>query len=287
MGGSAGASGGSGGAPDAADAGSGGSSGAGDAAVGAACSTQFGKALQFDGTKVDIFAGDLGADLPGGNSNRTIELWAKFTGPGSWVKDRTIIETGKRIVGGNQVLGIRASGTGDGILIPYTDGFSGGTVTFGAFSAAGWKHLAWSFDTETGLLFTVDGAKYPVQMGDQMLTMNLTAGIVTLGASQVQALGALGWDGVIDEVKIWSVSKSAAEIYRGMRVVPAPNTPGLVAYYRFNEGSGDYTDDESKHPTHRLRACAAAGPACPQANDAHVQWVDSDLGSVGPFTCAN
>ena len=43
-----------------------------------------GKALKFDGGKIDNLTAQLGADLPGGNVNRTIELWAKFTGESSW-----------------------------------------------------------------------------------------------------------------------------------------------------------------------------------------------------------
>jgi hypothetical protein len=279
-GGAAGGSGGSGGAAGG-SGGTGGSGGSGGAGGSGTCTTTLGKALQFDSGKVDIFSGDLGMDLPGGNTNRTVELWAKFTGDNSWTAEHTMIETGKRVSAGNQVLGIDLSGRVDadtGQFGPYTNGLSDNNspngVNYDAPGNAGWLHLAWSFDTNTGLSFTINGVSFPVQMGGQKVTLDLTPGIVTLGASQ--NFGMQGWGGVMDEVKIWSVSKTPAEVLANMKVVPKADTAGLVAYYRFNEGSGTFTDDESKKASHRLSAGGG--------NDAQPMWVDSDV--PGPFTCA-
>jgi hypothetical protein len=266
---------------------SGGAGGSGGAL--ATCDTAPGKALQFDGAKVDLLSGDLGADLPGGNVPRTIELWAKFLGDQSWASEGTLLETGKHVSAGDQILGLDMSGRVDethGRFGPYTNGFSDNNgedgVTYEAPGAAGWLHLAWSYDGAGALSFTINGVMYPVQMGAGSLTMDLAPGIVTLDGSQ--NYGANGWSGVMDEVKIWSVAKTPAEILAGMKVVPKTDTPGLVAYYRFAEGSGTFTDDESKKPTHRLSACAATGEICPAINDAEVLWVDSDLPQG--FSCA-
>jgi hypothetical protein len=69
-----------------------------------------------------------------------------------------------------------------------------------------------------------------------------------------------------------------------MRVVPRADTPGLVAYYRFNEGMGTSVADESKKTSHTLGPCPAKNDICPAANDAAPTWVDSDV--PGTFTCA-
>lgn len=283
-GGSAG--GGSGGAGGASGGGAGGVGGAGG---GASCVTTLGKALQFDGSKVDILSANLGADLPGGNSNRTIELWAKFTGDSSWTAEGTFLETGKHVTAGNQILGLDMSGRVDsthGRFGPYTNGLSdnngGMGVVYEAPGNAGWLHIAWSFDTEKGLSFTVNGDTYPVQMGGTKLTLDFTPGIVTLGASQ--NFGSNGWTGVMDEVKIWKVSKTPAEIKANMRVVPKADAAGLVAYYRFNEGQGTDVADEAKSATHTLKACTAKSDICPEVNAAAPSWVDSDV--PGTFTCA-
>jgi Concanavalin A-like lectin/glucanases superfamily len=286
-GGTAGASGGTGGASGGAGGAIGGTGGSGG---GAGCITSPGKAIRLDGNKIDILSANLGAELPGGNTNRTVELWAKFTGASSWTAERSVIETGKHVTANNQILGIDMSGRASstqGRFGPYTNGFSDNNgaqgVPFDAAPDVGWLHLAWSFDTVTGLSFTINGVQKPVQMGGQKLTLDLTPGILTLGLSQNFG-DPQGWDGVMDEVKIWSVSKTPAEVLAGMRVVPSATTPGLVAYYRFNEGTGSTVADEAKKPTHTLGPCSAKNDICPAVNDAQPTWVDSDV--PGTFTCA-
>jgi len=180
----------------------------------------------------------------------------------------------------------RASAT-QGRFGPYTNGFSDNNGDMGVVVDAapdvGWLHLAWSFDTNTGLSFTVNGVQKPVQMGGTKLTLDLTPGIVTLGLSQNFG-AAEGWNGVMDEVKIWSVSKTPAQILANMRVIPKSDTPGLVAYYRFNEGSGTSVADEAKKASHTLGPCPAKNDVCPAVNNAEPAWVDSDV--PGTFTCA-
>jgi hypothetical protein len=51
--------------------------------------------------------------------------------------------------------------------------------------------------------------------------------------------------GMIDEVRIWNIARTAAEIKATMRVRLAGNEPGLVGYYRFDEGSGVTAEDSS------------------------------------------
>jgi hypothetical protein len=113
--------------------------------------------------------------------------------------------------------------------------------------------------------------------------LNFTTGVVTLGASQNFGFG--GFDGVMDEVRIWSIARTPAEVARDMKVVLKGTEQGLVAYYRFSEGSGTFTDDVAMNATHRLSVCTAvSGNRCAAANTANPTWVVSDL--PGPFTCA-
>jgi Concanavalin A-like lectin/glucanases superfamily len=235
--------------------------------------------------------GDLGTDLPGGNVPRTIELWAKFLGAQSWTAEHTIIETGYRPTTGtgNMLLGIDMSGDMDANAPrqfgPYTNGFSdnnrpGGVVVPG-IAQTGWFHLSWSY-SGTALSFTVDGVEYPVITQGGTPTMAFTAGIVTLGASQ--NFGFPGWAGVMDEVRIWRVARTPAQILANMRVVLKPTEPGLAAYYRFSEGTGTLTNDESMTVSHQLATCTAMSTRCHAVNTASPMWVASDL--PGTFTCA-
>ena len=123
MGGSAGAGGSSGAGGS---AGTGGSGGSGDGGV--ACNTNPGKALQFNGMKVDILSGDLGTDFPGGDVPRTIEMWAKYLGAPSWIAEGSLSKRAWPRAVPNRVLGIDNSGYTAATMTaefgPYTNGYS-------------------------------------------------------------------------------------------------------------------------------------------------------------------
>ncbi len=234
-------------------------------------------------------SGDLGSDFPGGDVPRTIELWAKFLGPQSWKAEGSMIETGLAQGGGNRVLGIDLSGYSGTTAEfgPYTNGFSDNNHPNGVMvmntPPSGWLHLSWSYTGNHGTFsFTVNGTEYPVKTQGGTPTLAFTPGIVTLGASQ--SFGTQGWSGVMDEVRLWSVAKTPAQIAADMRVVSKGSEPGLVAYYRFDEGSGELTDDVTKKASHRLTTCTEKSTRCAAVNAAKPTWVDSDI--PGPFTCA-
>jgi hypothetical protein len=55
-----------------------------------------------------------------------------------------------------------------------------------------------------------------------------------------------GFDGTIDEVRLWKVARSAAQIAAARSIVILPSDPvsaDLAAYYRFDEGAGTTTAD--------------------------------------------
>ena len=111
--------------------------------------------------------------------------------------------------------------------------------------------------------------------------LNTTPGIVTLGGSQ--SFGTEGWTGVMDEVRIWSTARPAADILRDMKVKLKGTETGLVAYYHLDDNA-DWADDVGGTMAHRLTLCTANGGKCPAVNTAKPMWVDSDI--PGPFTCA-
>jgi hypothetical protein len=102
-----------------------------------------------------------------------------------------------------------------------------------------------------------------------------------LGASQ--QFGKEGWDGVMDEVRLWNVYRTPQQIKDNMKVIVKPTTPGLVAYWQFNEGDAANVSDSTGKATHKLSACTQAMGPCSNANEQAPTFVESDV--PGPFTC--
>jgi hypothetical protein len=55
------------------------------------------------------------------------------------------------------------------------------------------------------------------------------------------------FQGIVDEIRIWSVERTQAEIKTNMYRELAGNEPGLIGYWRFNEGSGGTAFDQSSN----------------------------------------
>jgi len=292
-----------GGGSGGAAAGTGGAGGSGGSGGGApACETKLGKAVKFaGGNTVDLIAGDLGADGPQGDDARTLELWAKFTGDMSWEAEHTILELGVPPADdkGNNVFGIDLSGrkdAGTGVFGPYTHGCSdnngtGAPPQLAAASNVGWLHLSWAYDPTKAdatkrLEFTVNGNVLPTEFNQQKYDATggklvLNTGYVLLGASQ--HFGHGGWDGTMDEVRIWKAYRTPQQIKDNMKVIVKPDSAGLVAYYQFNEGDAANVSDSTKKATHKLAACTAVNGACPEANGSPPTFVDNDFAEA--FTC--
>lgn len=114
-----------------------------------------------------------------------------------------------------------------------------------------WYHVAVTYDTEhkTGIIY-VDGKEQsrienygngePVNLGKQtrgkdfMFKIGHSYGDPDYMERQL--------DGEICEVRIWNVARSQKEIFENMYSVE-PTTPGLCAYWKFNEGEGDVAKD--------------------------------------------
>jgi hypothetical protein len=224
-----------------------------------------GKALEFDGDMKTKVTADLGADLPTGNASRTVELWAYFSGPKSWRAEHSITEFGAGMP--CHVFGIDVDGVGR--LDPYSNGCGGDNpypVT-PAVPAVGWLHLAWVYDGPNHtFLFTVNGVAQPIKSTKTtgMKDLPTTASPVAIGAANV--FGNTGFTGKIDEYRVWNVARTQAEIAASMKVILKENTPGLVAYYHFDEGTGTMVKDASGKG-HAAMMVSAVAP----------KWVDSDL----------
>lgn len=55
------------------------------------------------------------------------------------------------------------------------------------------------------------------------------------------------FDGTIDELRIWRIARSQQQLQSAMFITLDGDEPGLVGYWRFDEGGGQYINDSSLH----------------------------------------
>lgn len=187
-------------------------------------------ALSFDGTDDYVDCGNS-ASL-NANTIRTMEGWVKFN---SLTGDREIFSKSK-------------AGYGMEVLL-YNNALSvycmnGANYSFIQYPASNlqtgvWYHIAFSWNgTKETMRLYVNG----VAVGTRTDGPDINAGGVSNTASgfrigQWADPSSRPFNGLIDEVRIWNVQRTAAEIKAGMYATPN-SASGLVAYYGANEGTG-------------------------------------------------
>ncbi|MGW1978108.1 LamG-like jellyroll fold domain-containing protein [Streptomyces sp. NPDC001889] len=136
-----------------------------------------------------------------------------------------------------------------GFQLRITDGgqvaldHSGGTLTSEqTITPDTWAHIAASFDGTAATLY-IDGAfsgsKVLPASGDE-------SALVHIGAREHGPF----YSGTIDELRIWKRARGQSEIVDSSRYRLIGNEPGLVAYYRFDEGSGTTAHDQTDTAAH-------------------------------------
>lgn len=113
--------------------------------------------------------------------------------------------------------------------------FDGGTVV----TAGVWYHVAQTYDGSLLSLYVngqVDGQMY---VNAPMVTYPVP---LTFG-NNPEVVYALG--GTLDEIRLWNVARTPAQIQASMSKVVKPKTAGLIGYWRLDEGKGDVARDRS------------------------------------------
>jgi Concanavalin A-like lectin/glucanases superfamily/Cadherin-like domain/Bacterial Ig domain len=184
-------------------------------------------ALQFDGVSSRVNL----PNLPLASNSFSIEFWARLAGTNGLAN----YITGQGTQDNNRSLhiGFRPEG-------PFTFAFYGSDLqTTAHYSDTDWHHWACTFDATTmARRIYRDGIEVAAD----------TASSKFLGTGPVM-IGRAPWadnswfKGAIDDVRFWSVARSAAEIADNRNTRLAANTPGLIAYYLFDEGGGNAAVD--------------------------------------------
>ena len=190
-------------------------------------------ALNFDGTNdaIIVFGGDVDLNISG--TALTIEAWIYPTGSlGSGSSEKTVVT--KEDDDSNQSGYFLRHGGGK-----FNFGFGTGTDTYpnivsdaNIITLNQWHHIAGTYDGANLRLY---------HNGVEVKSISETA---TIGAS-IKELHMGRWSmqfdryfqGDIDEVRIWNVVRTDAEIASSYNTGIAANSPGLVANYKFNQGT--------------------------------------------------
>lgn len=193
-----------------------------------------GNALHFDGSN-DYVSVPSSSDLYLTNA-LTIEVWIKADNASS---NEYIIEK----LNSQNGWAIRQQSNGGISLLTRKNGslthFFGPSVVP---SVNQWHHLAVTYDDATN-------SGYMYVNGELVASnTNMTAGIGANSnamhlASDINSISPGNFDGQLDEVRIWSVARTQAEIQTTLNESLIGNENNLIAYYRFDQPSGNVLQD--------------------------------------------
>jgi len=75
------------------------------------------------------------------------------------------------------------------------------------------------------------------------------AGLGALQGTPVNSLGTLGFDGQMDDLRLWGTARSASQILRQLRTPLTGREPGLVGLWNFDDGTARDSSPNGHHGT--------------------------------------
>ena len=165
----------------------------------------------------------------------TIEAWVKINSLASSIN--TIV--GKKAPGGGTsgyAFYINTWGTSDRKVVFEATG--GTFISTTSIPNNTWTHVAVSVASGGAATIYING----VSSGTGTVTIPSNSNSINVGAFGNN--GYFYFNGSIDEVRIWNVAKSAAELNNNKNL-DVTGSPNLALYYKFNEGTAALVNDKS------------------------------------------
>lgn len=185
------------------------------------CSSSFGNGLDFNGTPNF-------ATLPSGvyfNGAFTIECWVYPRAYSNWSR---IIDFGNGAGSNNVLLAYSFSTTGQPGL--YIEGTQIAATT--QLPLNQWSHVAATFSGGTGTIYINGIAR---GSGTFPTPANVVRNLNYIGRSN-WGTGDPDANAIFDELRIWNIAKTPAQILAEMNTQLSGNEPGLQVYFPFNQG---------------------------------------------------
>ncbi|MBF0451146.1 MAG: hypothetical protein HQK75_10615, partial [Candidatus Magnetomorum sp.] len=188
-------------------------------------------ALSFDGSNDFVNVGNI----PLNNKSFTIECWAKRDSFGGW---DVIIGQGQAEDNRSLHIGFRDTNV-------FTLGFGNNDLNTSetcTYTDSNWHHWAATYDSNTkNQKIYRDG----VEVASRISSSNYTGvGDVLMG--RYGPVDQFHFHGNIDELRIWDTVRTQTQIQEYMyRTLSLTSETSLLAYYKFNQSSGNYLYDNS------------------------------------------
>lgn len=193
--------------------------------------TGSGNAIQFNSPNKHINGGTN--PILNITNSLTIELWinpSQNLGIGQW--DRLV----HRNWPNGYFFGGRAGAT-NALAVVLSGDLNAAVSPNGTVIPNIWQHVAFVYDAVAKTIV--------IYRNGISVSNTIWNGTITGGANNRLTLSAEGeaFNGIMDEVRIWNIARSASQILNNYNKSVATNSASLVAYYKFNEGSGNTTVD--------------------------------------------
>ena len=168
---------------------------------------------------------------------KTLECWVKFNNFSGTqeILSRSALSSGIELLVYNNSLAF--------FCMQSTSNVSFVSYPTSNLTAGVWYHIAATWGgTKESMSIYVNGVKVsgaPTNTGDINISgISNPTGTFRIGqwsdASETRFL-----NGTVDDARVWSITRSAADIKNGFYSPVANNTTGLIAWYNFNEASGN------------------------------------------------
>ena len=158
----------------------------------------------------------------------TMEAWVKYSGVNSTIVDK-----------GNYDFLWQLSANGNANKMGfYTRNTAAWVYSTGSVPENTWTHVAITLNAGT-LTFYING----VASGTAAVTFSQDAQPMNIGRQQPTACVCNHFNGSMDELRLWNVVRTPSQIQTNMSKSVSNNNAGLVAYYKFDEGTGSTTAD--------------------------------------------
>ena len=183
----------------------------------------------------------------------TVEAWVKLNSISTTLnQDRVLAKVGSyelTVSSGDTGCGFNTQGH---VQWRATIGGKDGRVCAGQLTFGSWYHIAGTHNGSRFILY-IDG----VPVADVARTGAIATNTSPLFLGNRPELNR-PFDGALDEVRIWNRALTQVQLQAGMEQTLSGDAAGLLAYYRFEEGSGQTFMDLGPQANQGVRGASSA-----------------------------